>query len=146
MSKRLKKARELLECDKKYTVNESLNILSLYKAQCAAKFNETVDIVVKLGIDTKHSDQMVRSTALMPSGLGKEIKVALITSENELELAENCGADTVGSSDFIEEIKGGALHFDIYAATQSIMPKVAMLGKILGPKGCQILNLAQLPI
>lgn len=99
------------------------------------KFDETVDVAVKLGVDPRHADQMVRGTLILPNGLGKEVKVLVFAKgEKETEAAE-AGADFVGNDDMIEKIKGGWFDFDKAVATPDVMAQVGKIGRILGPRG-----------
>ena len=100
-----------------------------------AKFDETIEVTVNLGIDPKKGEQQVRGSVSMPAGLGKKVTVAVITSGENLKTAEKEGADIVGSDDLIEKISGGFTEFDVLLATADMMPKVAKLGKVLGRKG-----------
>ncbi|MBI4651875.1 50S ribosomal protein L1 [Candidatus Desantisbacteria bacterium] len=128
--KRYNKASELIEKEKSYSLNEAVDII---KKTATAKFDETINMSVKLGVDPKHSEQMVRSTVLLPHGTGKSIRVAVITkAEKE---ARDAGADIVGFADLIEDIKNGKTDFDILITTPDMMKDVGKLGKVLGPKG-----------
>jgi large subunit ribosomal protein L1 len=121
-----------LETDKRYTVNEAFELLP----QVAyAKFDETVDIALNLGVDPKHSDQMVRGALVLPHGTGKTARVAVLAKGEKAKEAEAAGADIVGSDDLIEKIQGGWLEFDKMIATPDMMVAVSKVGKILGPRG-----------
>jgi len=100
-----------------------------------AKFDETIEIVFNLGIDPKKGEQMVRGTVNMPAGLGKKIKIAIVTSGDNLKNAEAAGADIFGADDLIEQINGGFIDFDVLLATSDMMPKIGKLGKVLGRRG-----------
>lgn len=99
------------------------------------KFDETVDVAVRLGVDPRHADQMIRGTVVLPNGLGKEVKVLVFAKGEKEKEALDAGADFVGNDDLIEKIKGGWLGFDKAAATPDIMGSVGKIGKILGPRG-----------
>ncbi len=100
-----------------------------------ANFDETVDVAVRLGVDPRHADQMVRGTVVLPNGLGKEVKVLVFAKGEKEKEATDAGADFVGSDDLIEKIKGGWLGFDKAVATPDMMGSVGKIGKLLGPRG-----------
>ncbi|WP_322497335.1 50S ribosomal protein L1 [Candidatus Cyrtobacter comes] len=136
VGKRLNKAASLVEAGRLYGLVEALDLLlGLYKEQFCTKFDETIDMVFNLGVDTKHSDQMVRGSVSMPSGLGKSVKVAIFTTEANFERAKASGADIVGEEALIESVKSGNINFDMCVATPDVMVKLAPLGRVLGPKG-----------
>jgi len=130
-SKRFKDLVKIVDKDKYYTIDEGVAIL---KAS-TAKFDETVDIAINLGVDPRHADQLVRGTVSLPNGTGKEVKVLVITQGDNVALAKSAGADHVGSDDYVEKMKDGWLDIDTIIVTPDMMGKVGQLGKILGPRG-----------
>jgi len=118
--------------DRPYTVPDAMGLL---KKIHFVKFNETVELHMRLGVDPKHADQMVRGTVLLPHGLGTTKKVAVIASGDKLKEAEAAGADVVGGEDLVEKINGGWTDFDACIATPDMMRSVGKLGKVLGPRG-----------
>lgn len=123
---------EKVDKTKEYTLDEAIKKI---KELASAKFDETVELAVKLGVDPRKADQMVRGSAVLPAGLGKSVRVAVITRGDEEKEALEAGADYVGYQDLIEKIKNGWLEFDALVATPDVMPELAKLGKILGPRG-----------
>ena len=117
---------------KLYRLDEAVPLL---KKIAYAKFNETVEISMKLGVDPKHADQMVRGTVVLPHGLGKSKRVIVIASGDKVKEARDAGADEVGGDDIVERIAGGWLDFDAVVATPDVMRSVGKLGKVLGPRG-----------
>jgi large subunit ribosomal protein L1 len=117
---------------KLYRLDEAVPLL---KKIAYAKFNETVEVCMKLGVDPKHADQMVRGTVVLPNGLGKSKKVAVIASGEKVKEARDAGAEEVGGDDIVEKIAGGWMEFDAVIATPDMMRSVGKLGKILGPRG-----------
>jgi len=136
MGKRIENAKKLVDSNAYYTLDDAVKFfLNEYAEKFKVKFDETIEFVLKLGIDPKQSDQMVRGAITMPHGLGKQQKVIAIVDSARVQEAKDAGADEVGSEDLIEKIKGGFLDFDVCIATPSMMPKIAIIGKMLGPKG-----------
>jgi large subunit ribosomal protein L1 len=115
-----------------YRLDEAVPLL---KKIAYAKFNETVEVSMKLGVDPKHADQMVRGTVVLPNGLGKSKRVVAIASGEKVKEARDAGADEVGSEDIVERIAGGWMDFDAVVATPDMMRSVGKLGKVLGPRG-----------
>jgi large subunit ribosomal protein L1 len=135
MAKRGKKYIEAIkkvEAGKRYPVNEAMGLVV---ATARAKFDETVDAAVRLGVNPAHADQMVRGSVVLPNGLGKSVRVLVFAKGEKEKEALEAGADVVGSDEVIEKIKGGWLEFDRVIATPDMMGNVGKLGKILGPRG-----------
>ena len=132
MGKRIVNVKKGLDLNKKYTVKEAVALL---KKSANAKFDETVEVHLRLGIDVKQSDQQVRSTVSLPHGTGKTKKVAVIAKGEKEKEAQTAGADICGGADLIEKIMGGFMDFDVLVVTPDMMKDAAKLGKTLGPKG-----------
>jgi len=131
-SKRMVVNRESLDSNQHYSLDEAISLL---KKTSNAKFNETIDIAINLGIDAKKSDQNVRGSMVLPNGTGKTLRVIVFAQSEQVDAAKNAGADKVGFEDLAEEIKSGFSEFDVVIATPDTMRIVGQLGKILGPKG-----------
>ena len=131
-SKRYRAAAERLDRDKQYEAGEAFTLI---KELPAPKFDESVDVVVKLGIDPRKSDQLVRGAVSLPKGLGKSVVVAVFAEGDKAEAARAAGADHVGSADLAEKISGGWMDFDVCIASPDMMKHVGRLGKVLGPQG-----------
>jgi large subunit ribosomal protein L1 len=131
-SKRYKALRSKVEHMKLYPVQDALKII---KDNATAKFNESVDVAINLGIDAKKSDQAVRGSIVLPQGTGKSVRVAVFAQGDRAEQARAAGADLVGFEDLAAEIKGGKMDFDVVIATPDAMRVVGGLGQILGPRG-----------
>jgi large subunit ribosomal protein L1 len=132
LSKRQKAVYALVDKTKTYAPNEALGLV---KETATAKFDETVEAHFRLGINTRHADQQVRSTVVLPAGTGKTVRVAVITKGERVKEAEAAGADIVGSEELIAKIEGGWMDFDLLIATPDIMGALGKLGKVLGPRG-----------
>jgi len=131
-SKNIKKVQEGFDADKLYTLTEAITLVKKLKF---AKFDETVELAINLGIDPRHADQNLRGAISMPNGLGKTVRImAFCQGENE-SIAKDAGADFVGGEDFMKKIQGGWLDFDRVVATPDMMRVVGRLGKVLGPRG-----------
>jgi large subunit ribosomal protein L1 len=131
-SKRYKAIRGKVERTKLYPVHEALNLI---KQNATARFNESVDVAINLGIDAKKSDQAVRGSIVLPQGTGKSVRVAVFAQGDRAQQARDAGADVVGFDDLASEIKGGKMDFDVVIATPDAMRVVGQLGQILGPRG-----------
>jgi large subunit ribosomal protein L1 len=130
--KKYKAAAEQVDRAKLYSVDEAVD---LAKKVAFAKFDETVELGMTLGVDPRKADQMVRGTVVLPHGLGKSKRVVVITSAEKMQEAQDAGADEVGGDDIVNRIKGGWLDFDALIATPDMMKSVGQLGKVLGPRG-----------
>ena len=130
--KRYRQAQELIEKDKRYTLPEAVGIIKNFPK---AKFDETVEIAVKLGVDPRKSDQLVRGTVSLPNGTGKTVRVLVFAKGEALKDAKEAGADYVGLEDLVEKIQGGWTEFDVAIASPETMRDVGKLGKVLGPRG-----------
>lgn len=134
--KKYLKALELVDKDKTYSLEEAVQVLKKMEEVLQRKFDETVELIFRLGVDPRYADQMVRGSVVLPHGLGKELKVLVITQGEKIKEAEEAGADYVGGEELINKILNeNWLDFDVVIATPDMMPKVAKLGRILGPRG-----------
>jgi large subunit ribosomal protein L1 len=132
MGKKLEKVKSSIDLNKDYSLEEAI---SLIKENSYAKFDETVDMAINLGVDPKKSDQMVRGTVVLPYGTGKSVRVLVFAKGEKEKEAREAGADYVGAEDLVEKIQQGWLEFDKAVATPDLMGLVGKLGKILGPRG-----------
>ena len=132
LSKRYKALMGTVDRTKLYPVGDALKIV---KDNATAKFNESIDVAINLGIDAKKSDQTVRGSVVLPSGTGKVVRVAVFAQGDKAQAAKDAGADLVGLDDLAAEIKGGKMDFDVVIATPDTMRVVGQLGQILGPRG-----------
>jgi large subunit ribosomal protein L1 len=131
VSKRFKELLEKIE-DREYSVEEAIKKVKELKS---AKFDETVEISLKLNVDPRHADQMVRGSVVLPAGTGKSVRVAVVAKGAKIDEAKDAGADVVGEADLIEDISSGKIDFDVLIATPDMMGLVGKVGRILGPKG-----------
>ena len=132
LTKRMRVIREKVDVTKEYEINEAIALL---KELATAKFVESVDVAVNLGIDARKSDQNVRGATVLPHGTGREIRVAVFTQGANAEAAKEAGADIVGMEDLAEQVKKGEMNFDVVVASPDAMRVVGQLGTILGPRG-----------
>ncbi len=135
MAKRSKKYRAAVERVDRARLYDPKEALDLLKSLPGPKFDETVDVVVRLGIDPRRSDQLVRGAVSLPKGLGRTVKVVVFAEGEKAEAAQAAGADEVGSADLAEKIQGGWMDFDVVIASPDMMKHVGKLGKVLGPQG-----------
>tara|TARA_B100001250_G_scaffold81449_1_gene67122 strand:+ start:3028 stop:3723 length:696 start_codon:yes stop_codon:yes gene_type:complete len=131
-TKKNKLIKEKVQADQDYPLDEALNLV---KEFAVAKFPESIDVAVKLGIDVKKSEQMVRGATILPNGTGKNVTVAVFAQGEQADAAKNAGAEHVGMDELAEQIKKGDLEFDIVIASPDAMKVVGKLGQVLGPKG-----------
>ena len=132
LSRRQKEDRQKIDKTNFYGVEDAIKIL---KETSTAKFNETVEVHVNLNIDPKYADQQLRTTMTLPHGTGQTTRIAVLTNESNFETAKTGKADIVGNDDLIAEISQGNINFEVLVATPEMMPKLAKLGRVLGPKG-----------
>ncbi|HHM23501.1 MAG TPA: 50S ribosomal protein L1 [Bacteroidetes bacterium] len=131
-SKRYRKLLELVDRSKQYSLSEGVKLV---KKTASANFDESVELAMRLGVDPRKADQMVRGTVSLPHGTGKQVKVLVLTKGPKAKEAEEAGADYVGFEEYIEKIKNGWADVDVIIATPDVMSEVGKLGRILGPKG-----------
>ena len=132
VGKKLAKAREGIDREHLYKLDEAIKMV---KERASAKFDETIEIAINLGVDPRHADQMVRGMVVLPSGTGKDVKVAVFARGDKAEAALAAGADRVGAEDLLEDMQAGNLDYGRVIATPDMMGLVGRLGKVLGPKG-----------
>ena len=132
LGKRLQDVRAKVDRRRAYPIGEAV---ALMKDVATAKFDETIEVSINLGVDPRHADQMVRGTVDLPHGTGKTVRVAVFARGDKAEEARAAGADIVGAEDLVETIQGGSIEFDRCIATPDMMPVVGRLGRILGPRG-----------
>jgi large subunit ribosomal protein L1 len=130
--KRFVKASEGIDRKKSYTL---IDAVKLVKERATAKFDETIEVVLALGVDPRHADQMVRGVVALPNGSGRTVRVAVFAKGDKAEAAKKAGADVVGAEDLAEQVLAGKIDFDRCIATPDMMPLVGRLGKVLGPRG-----------
>jgi len=131
-TKRFSKLLEKVDTTKNYSLAEAIDTVKLLKS---AKFDETVEIALKLNVDPRHADQMVRGSVVLPAGTGKTVRVAVIAKDAKADEAKAAGADIVGGDELVEDIQKGIMNFDVLIATPNLMGLVGKVGRILGPKG-----------
>jgi large subunit ribosomal protein L1 len=132
ISKRFKKAVEGIDVAKAYTVDEAVKLI---KSRATAKFDETIEVAMNLGVDPRHADQMVRGVVSLPGGTGRTVRVAVFAKGPKADEAKAAGADIVGAEDLAEQVQKGEINFDRCIATPDMMGVVGRLGKVLGPRG-----------
>ena len=132
LSKRYKALLEKIDTKKEYSIEEALNTIPELKS---AKFDETVEVSLKLNVDPRHADQMIRGSVVLPAGTGKTVRVAVITKGAKIDEAKEAGADIAGGAEIIEDIQAGNINFDVLIASPDMMGMVGKVGRILGPKG-----------
>ncbi len=132
IAKRIKTAREGIDREHLYPLVEAIKLV---KERAKAKFDETIEIAMNLGVDPKHADQMVRGVVNLPNGTGRTVRVGVFARGAKAEEATAAGADVVGAEDLVEKVQGGQIDFDRCIATPDMMPLVGRLGKVLGPRG-----------
>lgn len=132
ITKNQKKANELVEANKEYSIDEASNLV---KEITFSKFDASVDIDIRLGVDPRKADQMVRGVVALPNGIGKEVKVLVLCTPDKEEEAKAAGADHVGLDDYITKIEGGWTDIDVIITMPTVMAKVGRLGRVLGPRG-----------
>jgi len=132
LGKRTTKAREGIDREKLYTIDDAVKLI---KDRAKAKFDETIEIAMNLGVDPRHADQMVRGVVLLPNGTGRSVRVGVFARGAKADEARAAGADVVGAEDLVEKVQGGSIDFDRCIATPDLMPLVGRLGKVLGPRG-----------
>ncbi|MAU52741.1 MAG: 50S ribosomal protein L1 [Phyllobacteriaceae bacterium] len=132
IAKRIAASREGIDRDRLYPLGEAI---SLIKERATAKFDETIEVAMNLGVDPRHADQMVRGVVNLPNGTGRTVRVAVFARGDKAEEAKAAGADVVGAEDLVETVQKGEINFDRCIATPDMMPLVGRLGKVLGPRG-----------
>ena len=132
MSKKQKAAADTFDRETLYSVRDAVDLV---KKNATAKFDETVEIAINLGVDPRQADQMVRSSANLPHGTGRDVRVAVFARDAKADEAREAGADVVGAEDLAEQVQNGDMPFDVVIATPDMMPVIGRLGRVLGPKG-----------
>ena len=135
MRKLSRRHKENIEKTKKTLYSNLEEAIEMLKSTATTKFVETVELHANLNINPKYADQQLRTTVTLPNGVGKQVKIAVLTDEENFTEAESSGADIVGNDDLIEQINQGNINFDLLITTPNMMPKLAKLGRVLGPKG-----------
>ena len=132
VSKRFQELLKKIDREKEYSIDEAVSTVKDLKS---AKFDETVEIALKLNVDPRHADQMIRGSVVLPAGTGKTVRVAVIAKEAKADEAKAAGADIAGGAEIIEDIQAGKIDFDVLIATPDMMGMVGKVGRVLGPKG-----------
>ncbi len=132
IAKRIQAARDGIDRDKNYDLAEAVGLL---KERATAKFDETIEVAMNLGVDPRHADQMVRGVVNLPNGTGRDVRVAVFARGAKADEAKEAGADVIGAEDLVETVQKGEIDFDRCIATPDMMPLVGRLGKVLGPRG-----------
>ena len=132
MTKRMKDLLTKVDVEKNYSLAEAIKTVKELKS---AKFDETVDMAIRLNVDPRHADQMIRGSVVLPAGTGKTVRVAVMAKGTKMDEAKEAGADIVGNDDLVEAIQGGEINFDVLIATPDTMGMIGKIGRILGPKG-----------
>ena len=132
VGKRIRAAREGIDRNKTYALDDALGLV---KDRGTAKFDETVEVSINLGVDPRHADQMVRGVCVLPNGTGRSVRVAVFARGDKADEAKAAGADIVGAEELVQEVQSGKIEFDRCIATPDMMPLVGRLGKVLGPRG-----------
>jgi large subunit ribosomal protein L1 len=132
LAKRTAKAREGVDREKLYSIDDAVKMV---KERAKAKFDETIEVAMNLGVDPRHADQMVRGVVLLPNGSGRSVRVGVFARGAKADEARAAGADVVGAEDLVEQVNAGNIDFDRCIATPDLMPLVGRLGKVLGPRG-----------
>jgi large subunit ribosomal protein L1 len=132
LTKRIKSIRQGIDRTKLYPLDEAVRLI---KDRATAKFDETVELAMNLGVDPRHADQMVRGVVTLPNGTGRSVRVAVFARGAKADEARTAGADVVGAEDLVEQVTAGNINFDRCIATPDLMPLVGRLGKVLGPRG-----------
>lgn len=132
IAKRFLELQKKVDSNKEYLLNEAVDKI---KDLASAKFDETIEIALKLNVDPRHADQMVRGSVVLPAGTGKKVRVAVVAKDIKVDEALSAGADIVGSDEIIEDIQNGKIDFDVLIATPNLMGLIGRVGRILGPKG-----------
>jgi large subunit ribosomal protein L1 len=135
MRKLSRRHKENLGRTKNIVYSKIEEAIAVLKETATTKFVESVELHANLNIDPKYADQQLRTTVTLPNGIGKQVKIAVLTNEENFEEAQSAGADIIGNDDLIEKINKGDINFDLLIATPNMMPKLAKLGRVLGPKG-----------
>jgi large subunit ribosomal protein L1 len=132
LAKRTQKIREGVDRTKLYSIDDAVKMV---KDRASAKFDETIEVAMNLGVDPRHADQMVRGVVNLPNGTGRTVRVGVFARGAKADEAKAAGADVVGAEDLVEQVQGGKIDFDRCIATPDLMPLVGRLGKVLGPRG-----------